>query len=160
MSSLAIFVLFLFNFITSIDHFKQDEITSNLFYSSFRINYYIDKEEIGFIYYDKFPWFNFSVLHTFYIYPPHRKQGHGKELLKYTCNLISLEKNTWIYIQPGPFELNNINCSNETNLIRLIEFYEKNGFTKVNKLVSYLACALYKIIGIEEDYNHLMVRYS
>ena len=45
------------------------------------------------------------AIYSLYVYPQFRQQGYGTLLVKQICRILCKKKATYVYIQPGPFEL-------------------------------------------------------
>ena len=121
-------------------------------------------EKIGFLYCTKMPLVPYYILYNFYVRPVYRNRGYGTRLLNYTCDYLAWQGASAIYIQPGPFELQQeisvdmSPCSREVKLRRLIALYKNNRFVPVNTIMQYAACIVYRYMGINEDARYLMVR--
>lgn len=129
------------------------------------INLYDKAQHIGFVSYTKAFLLPIYAIHNLYVYPEHRMQGYGKQLLLYACAVIKRLGARVAYIQPGPFEIVGgrtigiIGDQYEQKMKQLVVFYEKYGFKKVHPATSWLASFLYKMMGINEDARYLMVKW-
>lgn len=146
------------------DTFKHKVIHSGSTQNETKISHHVDDQEVGFITITKTPLFSFYILHTLYVHPQYRHQGYGKRLLKYTCEHATSLGASRMYIQPGPFELDDngylIKPTDvyDERVQALIALYTKCGFTPASKPLTYCAYALYKCMGIEENAKYLMVK--
>lgn len=128
-----------------------------------RIEYFSDNHLIGFVSYAKVPLLPIVIIHSLYILPDYRNQGHGSQLVTYVCNHSASQGAKRIYIQPGPFEIGPNGClrtsaqPKELLVSKLVRFYKKHQFVEVSKAVSFLAMLIYAFLGIEEDATYLMV---
>ena len=144
--------------------FKHQQIDSGLMHNKTKIKYYMGNEKIGYIFYTKIPLTPFYALHNLYIYPSHRNKGYGKQLLNYVCDHLKLRGAQKVFIQPGPFEIDQDGCidtslvSRELKLRQLITFYKKSQFIFVNKGLSHFAHLLYTCMHIDENADYLMVK--
>ena len=147
------------------DYKHTNQSRSNWLLTESEITYYVAGERVGYINYIKVPLAPVYVLYSFYIYPLYRNKGLGKRLFAYVCDYLHGIGARRIYIQPGPFELDEGNeqiditaPDRELKLKRLIRFYKNNDFVFVNKALSFFASFLYKCIGISENPQYLMVK--
>lgn len=146
------------------ESFTHQVIEDGFFSNEAKITYFDDIDKLGFIFYTKMTMINAYVIHTFFIHPKFRKRGYGKKLLAYTCEFLKRKGISKIYLQPGPFELENGRMvavpdnEQKERMKRLINMYKKAGFRKSNRLLSFIAKFLYGIMGIHEDSNYLMVQ--
>lgn len=144
--------------------FRHECISSGFMYNENKICYYLDGQEIGFLSYTKMPLFSFYILHTLYVHPQYRNNGYGKYILEYACSCLKKLGASRLYIQPGPFEINEDGylvtalASYDGRLESLIEFYRKSGFIFASKLLACSAYFLYKCVGIDENAQYLMVK--
>lgn len=129
------------------------------------IHYMIQKKEIARIAIRKAPLFHFYIFHTLYVLPEYRNGGIGKNLLEYACKYVKTQGASRIYIQPGPFELDEQGClikptaQYDERMDKLLTLYRKCGFTAASKSLTYCAYLLYTCMRIDEDSAHLMVHY-
>lgn len=148
------------------DGFTCKVTHSGLLHNEVRINYSIDGVLVGFCDYLKIPFFSKKyVLYNFYVYPEFRRKGFGEKILEYACDLLKQNGAKTLYIQPGPFEIEDgqvIKMSDkETHqlaLERLVKIYGKSGFVKANWLLAKCCVVLYAIAGIDEDANYWLVK--
>jgi GNAT superfamily N-acetyltransferase len=144
--------------------FEIRQLCSGLIENVTEIDCFLGDQKIGFICYTKILVAYFYVIHSFYIKPEDRNKGYGGKLLAYTCNHLRSLGAKKIYIQPGPFEevngvMHNIyDESRASRIKRLIALYKRCRFQRVNKLISCGAQIVYKILGIDEDANYLLVK--
>lgn len=156
--SLSLF-LSLLNIHTSAETiFTQNKIQNDTW-----IDLYDNSNHIGFVSYRKIPLTSFYVVHSLYVNPNYRNQGYGKRLVMYVYNLIRCNGGTRIYIQPGPFEMENdkgvkVTKDYQERMRNLIAFYKKMGFQWTHKVTSSFASFIYKIMGIDENAKYLMVK--
>lgn len=145
--------------------FKHEIVSTATFTNETRISCYAKHNLIGFISYTKIPLLPYYAIHSFYVYRHYRKQGYGEALLAYACKTIKHNGGKRIYIQPGPFEIQNntlvaiddpILC--EQQLQNLLKFYQKRGFEYVYTCTALSAHLLYKLMGIDENAQYLMVK--
>jgi len=137
----------------------------NLLAQQTKIACYLDDAEIGYLHALQLP-FGFAVIHSFYIRPEQRNKGHGSALLSYACQWLKNQGTKGIFVQPGPFELENDKVLyfhdspsiNYAKLHQLINFYTKAGFRNAPKVLSQGAGLLYKLMEIQEDSHYLMLR--
>jgi GNAT superfamily N-acetyltransferase len=129
-----------------------------------QIDVLVDSRKIGSISYVKLPLFSWYVLFDFFVYPEFRNCGIGKTLLGYVVEEIIKKGATRIYVQPGPFECVDgvmVPCKGqdrEERIKKLVNFYSTFQFkTVTQKMVTYALSFFYKIIGINEDSDLLMV---
>lgn len=167
--TLSLFIV-IFNLYSNTElknNFKCVIITNGFIDNQVQVNYYNNissKNFISFLRYTRVPLSNKYVIHSLYTAPKYRNKGIAKKLILYTINLLKDKKAKAIYIQPGPFEIIN---KQSTNIIepnerkyrveKLIKLYKSIGFKPVSKMMSKLSTVLYKILGIQEDANCLMV---
>lgn len=153
------------NVIASLENwsFEHQRVNSAV-YNEVQITCRLQGEEIGSISYIKIPCLNYYVLHTFYIYPEHRNKGYGTQWLNYTCDYLQSIGATKIYIQPGPFEINNdedsaaLGRSRALTLQALINLYKKNRFVSAQNWMTPLIQLMYKGMRIDEKAEYLMVQ--
>ncbi|HEV2600836.1 MAG TPA: GNAT family N-acetyltransferase [Candidatus Babeliales bacterium] len=142
--------------------FDVKTINRNFLTTTKKITYYDGDQQIGFLFYEHLP-LSLFVLHTGFIEHQHRNQRHGTALLQFTCNELKRAGARKIIIQPGPFEqrdnkLINIPAHERSEkLQRLVQGYQRAGFSPAPRYVCCLARYLYKIIGIDEDADYLMM---
>lgn len=99
------------------------------------------------------------VLHSFYVIPAERGKGYGSELLTHVCTLLQREGARSIYIQPGPFEVDEspIKPSEyQQKTERLIKLYQRVGFQPVSRWATAPLIPVYKMLGLSEDPQYLM----
>ncbi len=144
--------------------FQHKVLKSGWFTHTVKTNYIVDNQSIGFISSTKILSKRVYVLYSFYIYPPCRNKGYGRELLIHTCSRLKRQGAKMIFIQPGPFELTESGNMKTLDadeyaarLKKLIAFYKSCGFKMVSGFLSPCASLLYKIIGIPEDSSYLHV---
>lgn len=117
---------------------------------------------VGFVSYKKIPITSWYIIHSLYVYPKFRRKGYGSALIKQMCKLLKDLHATRIYIQPGPFELNNKppikGNSYKEKMKELIKFYKKLGFKYTNSIVSAIAAVVYFFSGIHENSRYLMTK--
>jgi GNAT superfamily N-acetyltransferase len=145
--------------------FKQEIISTATFTNETRIICYVKQNLVGSISYTKIPLLPYYIIHSLFVYRQRRKQGHGEALLMHACDTIEHNGGTKIYIQPGPFEIQNntmvaINdpVIFEQQLQNLLKFYQKRGFEYVSTCTALSAYVLYKLMRINENAQYLMVK--
>lgn len=130
------------------------------------IHYMKKKKEIARITIRKVPLFHFYIFHTLYVLPEHRNCGVGKNLLEYACTQVKTQGASRIYIQPGPFELDEYGYlvkpteQYEERVQKLITLYQQSGFSAASRPLTYCAYLLYTCLRIDENSAHLMVHCS
>ena len=144
--------------------FKTSRTSSGCLASEARIKLESDNETIGYVYYTQLPC-KIYVVHSFFVFDQFRKQGNGKKLLEYVVKTLQAAGARLVFVQPGPFELNhqqyaNLPAGKERTLAiqRLVKLYKLNGFRMAPPLISWGARLAYKIAGIQEDPQYLMLR--
>ncbi len=156
--------LFLFSIINANINkvYKAKVISHSCIATEVKIKYYLDNEMIGFISYTQIPFYIYAI-HSFFIYPQFRNKGYGKELLIYTLELLEEQEASLIFIQPGPFEINNHYFENlppgEERLLKinlLIKLYQSVGFKTVHELIAKGVTCIYILAGINENPKYLM----
>lgn len=118
--------------------------------------------EIGYLYCEQFP-LSLFVIHTFFIQKENRNQGHGTALLAYACHELKKAKARKIFIQPGPFErqgsvhLPVAPQERAQKIQALVRLYKRAGFVPAPHILSRCAGYLYRLVGIDEDAQYLMM---
>ena len=148
------------------DYFTVHKLAEGITTNQTEIRYHTQesKQEVGFVSYTKIPCMPFYVLHSLYVYPSYRRKGYGRKLIEYTLQTLKELGGSKVYIQPGPFELNNnettpiTDTEKEQKLKILIDLYTSVGFVSTWSIVSGLAFWLYTLLGIHEDSAYLMVK--
>ena len=155
--------IFLSSFAQQVE-FKSKIVGSGFFDETTEIGCFIDDTQIGTIECTQLP-FSFYILHSFFVGAAHRNKGYGRDLLSRACNHVDIRNPRTVLIQPGPFEMSNDGFTRvtepderESRLLRLCSLYEKAGFHKASKPVLLAAALLYKLIGLPEDAQYLMVK--
>lgn len=159
------FVLALLNFSTTRPDLTFSQINrSNWLFEKTKVICHNNDSEAGEIWYAKIPFLSTYILYNFYVHPSQRKQGIGNALLEYVCNCLQ-KKASIIFIQPGPFEKENVlekALSSETvrqeRVEQLVSLYTRVGFKPAHWSLIYCCRALYYIIGLREDANYLMCK--
>jgi len=163
----CLLALFLISFSRTFGYtgsFRHECIRSGSMYNETKIRYYLNEQEVGYVSYTKIPLFSFYILHTLYVHPQYRNHGYGKQMLEYACSCLKKLGASRLYIQPGPFEINEDGylvtalASYDGRLEALIEFYRKSEFEFASKLLAGFAYLLYKCVGIDENAQYLMVK--
>lgn len=121
----------------------------------------IDEQKIGFVNYAQISsmvgWY---ALYELYVYPEYRNQGFAKQLLSHACETLFAHGAKKIFIQPGPFEFDahveEMEYAQRTQ--QLIKLYEEVGFVPASAWLRMLIMPYYKIAGISENPQYLMVR--
>lgn len=151
---------------SSSDHtFKHSKPNDDSLLDEVKIECFVGEECVGFISCVKIPLLNDYVLHTFYVYPEYRNKGYGTHLLTHACDYLQSIHARNIYIQPGPFELNQDGCLDNAmddrplRLQRLITLYKKNQFVRAEEWLLPFIRLLYTCMDIQEEANHLMVHH-
>lgn len=144
--------------------FKTQIIESNCLSEDIKINLRNDNQTIGFVYYTSLL-FKIYIVHSYFVFPKFRNQGYGKKLLSYALSVLKDEGARLIFIQPGPFEIKNNRFENlprgserEVSIKKLVKLYKSKGFNLAPKIISWGACPIYKLAGIDEDSQYLMIK--
>ncbi|HLB94049.1 MAG TPA: GNAT family N-acetyltransferase [Candidatus Babeliales bacterium] len=146
--------------------FTIDGGNHKIFKHTYKITYIHNHCKIGYLYYEQFP-LNLFVIHSFFITPKSRNQGHGLALLEFACCKLEKAGAKKIFIQPGPFEQSSYSTTKlmgvpeqeqAVRLAQIVRLYKKAGFVRVSQKLSFCAKYLYKIMGIYEDSDLLMVK--
>jgi GNAT superfamily N-acetyltransferase len=123
----------------------------------------VDETPVGFINYaqlnSSFGWY---ALYELFIHPEYRSNGYAKELIKHTCDTLVKSGARKIFIQPGPFELGDqgqiIEIEDRAERLKnLVRLYSGSGFAPASKWLRVIAVPMYKIAGIPENPDYLMV---
>jgi GNAT superfamily N-acetyltransferase len=144
--------------------FNHFDITDDSFMSEVEITCHAHGEEVGVVFYSKIPLRKEYVVHTLYVHPQYREQGHGTAMLSYVSDHLKAIGAKCAYIQPGPFEMGvrgEVLMTQEERAKRiqwLIAFYKKNQFTPFKKWLTPFMRVVYACMGIKEDPAHLMVK--
>lgn len=144
--------------------FNHFDVTDDSFMSEVEITCHAYGEEVGVVAYSKIPFMKEYVVHTLYIHPEYREQGHGTAILSYVSDHLKAIGATRAYIQPGPFEMGThreLSMTQEGRAKRiqwLIAFYKKNEFAPFQKWLTPFMHVVYTCMGIKEDPAHLMVK--
>lgn len=146
--------------------FVTVSVNQSFFKKTYKITYINNHCEIGYLYYEQFP-LNLFVIHSFFIIPKNRNQGHGLALLEFACCELEKAGARKIFIQPGPFEQISHGTTKlmgvpgheqAVRLAQIVRLYKKAGFVRAPQGLSFGAKYLYKIIGIHENSALLMVK--
>ncbi len=161
---LIIFCFFGLVFSETKESFNHQLVSSGLLDNEVQVSYYLNDLEIGFVSYTKMPVFDFYIIHTFYIYPEFRNRGYGSHLFGYCVNHLKSINASRVYVQPGPFEIEGdvvefvCDASREVGIQKLVKLYRSHGFDFVGKAVSCFARIVYKVVGIDEESDYLMMK--
>lgn len=144
--------------------FRTTISSENNFLRTTSICCYYENEECGSITYNHYP-FSIFIIHSFFVPKQFRNQGIGTQLLIRTLEQMAPLQPHIIFIQPGPFELDK-DCSQihvpkeeyDNRMKILVNFYTKYGFRSALAIVKKTAQLLYKLCGIEENAEYLMVQ--
>ncbi len=102
-------------------------------------------------------WF---VLYDLYIKKEFRGNHYATMLAMHALHMVTAQHAHKVYIQAGPFERDGTQLSQEDHIKRLEELktgYANKGFTQAHVILRLLAQGIYRIIGIPEDSNYLLV---
>lgn len=144
--------------------FNHFDITDDSFMSEMEITCQAHGQEVGIVCYSKIPLMKEYVVHTLYVHPQYREQGHGAAMLSYGSDHLKILGARALYIQPGPFELGTrreLSMTQEERAKRiewLIAFYKKNQFAPSQQWLTPFMRVVYACMGIKEDPAHLMVK--
>lgn len=144
------------------DQFAIKVTNHNWLMPNTKIRYFVNQKQVGEISHTKIPFLSWYALHSLYVDPKYRQRGYAKQLLQYACQCLQKKGATKIYIQPGPYEIQvklETIGTREAKIQRLVQLYQTQKFTVVNKIISDCAKVIYKIIGIPEDAQYLLVRH-
>jgi ribosomal protein S18 acetylase RimI-like enzyme len=153
-----IFLLCAGNLYCNEEFYIHKQVTSVFSFEEKQISYYNDGQELGFLYFVKIMPHTY-VIYSFYIFPEWRNRGYGTKLLLYACSIIKKAGGAKIFIQPGPFELDDsiINeVSRKSRLQKLVRLYQRAGFHSAKWSIKKLAAMLYPKFDIVEDPSYLM----
>lgn len=142
----------------------QDNSESHYLYKSCLVSYKLKKRTIGRIRILQLP-MSIYVLYDFFVFPKFRNKGYGTKIITFALKYI--KKTTCrarILIQPGPFDMINgkltaIQTGEERakRLQLLLKLYQRVGFKTAPKAISGCMFVFYKLAGIDEDSNYLMI---
>ena len=138
--------------------FKEETINNSFIFNETKISYHQDNSTIGYAEYTKIPLVAFYVIHSLYIFPAFRNKGYGTRLLEHVGEVLKQKGAHKLYIQPGPFEHEENAPHAALTMEQLVLWYKKLGFIPVNKIISFFAAYLYKLLDIPEDSRYLMVK--
>ncbi len=144
--------------------FEHRQVSADSAQHEVQIKYFVNKQHVGSISFAKVPFINAYALHSLYVYPEYRNKGYGTQLLNHACDYLKSIDAENIYIQPGPFEvdedghLDRSLDSRESKLQRLVALYTKNQFHFTPKWATPIIWLLYKAMRIDENAEYLMVK--
>lgn len=126
------------------------------------VSIYNNNQKAGFL--KIFSLFGCAILYDLFIIPEFRLKGNGTKLLDYSNKYLKKNNIKYIFIQPGPFEIdeNNkvitINNQEQKEKVnQLIKLYKKVGFIPASNFIKKLASIYYTLSGIDENPNYLMI---
>jgi GNAT superfamily N-acetyltransferase len=134
------------------------------FLKGYRLDVETDSSLIATLSYVKLPLFPWFVLFDFFVYPEYRNKGIGKMLFGYALQEITAKGAMRVYVQPGPCELIGrvlTLCTGQERVERLkklVSFYSAFNFRPAtNTFIAHALCVMYRILGVHEDQDLLMV---
>lgn len=157
---LMLFLSFSIREINGQQNFNHKIISDNSLYNETQVSLHENNQLIGFGCYTKIPLISSYVIHALYVYPQYRNKGYGSQLVLYLCDYLKKQYAKNVYIQPGAFELERRD-SDETRERKtkiLAGWYKRFGFKKVGAMTAKAAIILYKVLGINENSNYLMIK--
>lgn len=130
-----------------------------------KIDVHSNAVTIASISYVKLPIFSWYIVFDFFVESEFRNRGIGKTLLSYVVQEIIDLGGKRIYVQPGPYErvggifVPSEGQEREERMKKLVKFYSDSDFKPaMYKKAVYLLCIFYKILGINENPDFLLVR--